>query len=90
METFDVEPDIIAMAKGITNGLPLGAIGAKAEIANAFKPGDHSSTWGPNVVSCAAANAVIDVIKEENLCTKVNELRKHFIEEIEDLAKNTS
>ncbi|MCS7386683.1 MAG: aspartate aminotransferase family protein [archaeon GB-1867-005] len=87
IENFEVEPDIIAMAKGITSGLPLGAIGAKAEIANAFESGDHSSTWGPNAVSCAAASAVIDVILKENIPEKVDELGKYFISGIEELAK---
>ncbi len=87
IENFDVEPDIIAMAKGITSGLPLGAIGAKAEIANAFESGDHSSTWGPNAVSCAAASAVIDVILEEKVHEKAAELGKYFMDGLKELAK---
>ncbi len=87
VENFNVEPDIVAMAKGITSGLPLGAIGARAEIADAFEPGDHSSTWGPNAVSCAAASAVIDVILEEKIHEKVAELGKYFIEGLKELAK---
>jgi len=87
VEKYNVEPDIIAMAKGLTSGLPLGAIGAKAEIADAFEPGNHSSTWGPNAVSCAAASAVIDVILEENICEKVEKLGKYFIDGLNELAK---
>jgi len=87
VEKYNVEPDIIAMAKGLTSGLPLGAIGAKAEIADAFEPGNHSSTWGPNAVSCAAASAVIDVILEENICEKVEKLGKCFIDGLNELAK---
>lgn len=52
---FDVTPDILAQAKGIANGLPLGAFTASSEIANAFGSGDHLSTFGGNPVSCAAA-----------------------------------
>ncbi|MEM0084165.1 MAG: aspartate aminotransferase family protein [Candidatus Methanomethylicia archaeon] len=85
IENFDVEPDIVAMAKGLTSGLPLGAIGAKAEIADAFEPGDHSSTWGPNVVSCAAANAVIDVIINEKTHEKVNEIGKVLMDGLKEL-----
>jgi len=85
VENFDVEPDIVAMAKGLTSGLPLGAIGAKAEIADAFEPGDHSSTWGPNVVSCAAANAVIDVILNEKIHEKVSELGKKLMDGLREL-----
>ncbi|HID03454.1 MAG TPA: aspartate aminotransferase family protein [Desulfobacterales bacterium] len=87
VEKYNVEPDIIAMAKGLTSGLPLGAIGAKAEIADAFEPGNHSSTWGPNAVSCAAATAVIDVILEENICEKVEKLGRYFMDGLKELAK---
>lgn len=87
IEKYDVEPDIVAMAKGLTSSLPLGAIGAKAEIADAFEPGNHSSTWGPNVVSCAAASAVIDVILEENICEKVERLGKYFMNGLNELSK---
>ena len=87
IENYNVEPDIVAMAKGLTSGLPLGAIGAKAEIADAFEPGDHSSTWGPNVVSCAAASAVIDVMLEERVHEKVEKLGREFMKELQELQR---
>lgn len=62
-EHFDVEPDILTQAKGIANGLPLGAFTASAEIANAFESGDHLSTFGGNPVACAAALATIDELQ---------------------------
>ncbi|QLG48544.1 aspartate aminotransferase family protein [Natrinema halophilum] len=60
---FDVEPDILTQAKGIANGLPLGAFTASAEIADAFESGDHLSTFGGNPVACAAALATIDELR---------------------------
>ncbi|WP_458204570.1 aspartate aminotransferase family protein [Haladaptatus sp. NG-SE-30] len=60
---FDVVPDIITQAKGIASGLPLGAFTASAEVANAFDPGDHLSTFGGNPVACAAAIATIDQLQ---------------------------
>jgi len=54
IEAYDVEPDIMTMAKGIASGFPLGAFIAREEIADAFEPGDHMSTFGGNPVSCAA------------------------------------
>jgi len=60
---FDVTPDILTQAKGIANGLPLGAFTAPAEIADAFDPGDHLSTFGGNPVTCAAALATIDELE---------------------------
>ncbi|OLZ40260.1 aminotransferase class III [Natrinema saccharevitans] len=61
---FDVEPDILTQAKGIANGLPLGAFTAPAEIADAFESGDHLSTFGGNPVACAAALATIDELQD--------------------------
>jgi 4-aminobutyrate aminotransferase/4-aminobutyrate aminotransferase/(S)-3-amino-2-methylpropionate transaminase len=60
---FDVVPDIMPQAKGIANGLPLGAFTASAEIADAFEAGDHLSTFGGNPVACAAALATIDELE---------------------------
>ncbi|SEP08733.1 4-aminobutyrate aminotransferase / (S)-3-amino-2-methylpropionate transaminase [Halogranum amylolyticum] len=62
-EQFDLEPDILTQAKGIANGLPLGAVTASEEVANTFDPGDHFSTFGGNPVSCAAALATIDELR---------------------------
>lgn len=60
VDHFSVEPDILCQAKGIANGLPLGAFTARSEIADAFDAGDHYSTFGGNPVACAAAMATID------------------------------
>jgi len=61
---FDVVPDIMPQAKGIANGLPLGAFTAREEIANAFESGDHLSTFGGNPVACAAAQATIEELQD--------------------------
>ena len=55
------------MAKGIADGFPIGAFIARPDIADAFTPGDHLSTFGGNPVSCAAAMANIDVMADEKL-----------------------
>lgn len=67
IEHYDVEPDIMCMAKGIADGFPLGAFITRPDIAEAFSPGDHLSTFGGNPVSCAAALANIDVMSDERL-----------------------
>jgi 4-aminobutyrate aminotransferase-like enzyme len=67
IEHTEVEPDIMCMAKGIANGMPLGAFISKPDIADAFTPGDHLSTFGGNPVSCAAAMATIEVMHEQKL-----------------------
>lgn len=64
---WDVEPDILVMAKGIASGLPLSGILGRRELFDAWKPGTHGGTYGGNVVSCAAALATLDVIEDEGL-----------------------
>jgi 4-aminobutyrate aminotransferase-like enzyme len=67
IEHYGVEPDIMAMAKGIADGFPLGAFIATPEIGDAFTVGSHLSTFGGNPVSCAASLANIDVMFDEKL-----------------------
>lgn len=59
---FPVDPDVIAMGKGIANGFPLSAYGAAAELIDGWKVGSHGTTFGGNPVSCAAAVAVMDTM----------------------------
>ncbi len=84
IEHYDVEPDIMCMAKGIADGFPLGAFIARPDIAEAFTPGDHLSTFGGNPVSCAAAMANIDVMSDEklpqNAAVRGDELMNSLIE----------
>src|SRR6059058_3474564 len=61
-EHFALEPDALTLAKGIAGGLPLGALLAREEIAQAFTPGTHASTFGGNPVTTAAASAVVDLL----------------------------
>lgn len=63
MEHFDVIPDIMALAKGIASGLPLGAMVARSEIMD-WEAGSHASTFGGNPISCAAAMATIELLEE--------------------------
>ncbi len=67
IEHYGVEPDIMVMAKGIADGFPLSATIARPEIADSLRPGEHLSTFGGNLVSCAAALANIAVLEEERL-----------------------
>ena len=62
-EHFDLKPDMVAIAKGIASGLPLGICAAKAGVMD-WKPGAHASTFGGNPISCAAALATIKVLEE--------------------------
>lgn len=64
---FNIDPDIMCIAKGIGGGIPLGVTVARSEIMNVLRIGEHSSTFSGNPVACAAAKAVLNVIVEENL-----------------------
>ncbi|KAK2581635.1 hypothetical protein KPH14_002136 [Odynerus spinipes] len=66
-EGHGVQPDIVTMAKGIANGMPLGAVATTTEIANCLNRALHFNTFSGNPVVCAAGSAVLDVIEEENL-----------------------
>jgi acetylornithine/N-succinyldiaminopimelate aminotransferase len=66
-EQLGVRPDLVTLAKGLANGLPIGALLVADGIPTGFEPGDHGSTFGGNPVACAAACAVVDAIDEELL-----------------------
>ncbi|MGA7271565.1 MAG: aminotransferase class III-fold pyridoxal phosphate-dependent enzyme [Acidimicrobiia bacterium] len=82
---YDVNPDVIALGKGIANGLPLSAYGASAEVIDAWPVGAHGTTFGGNPVSCAASVAVIDVMGD--LLPHARELSKRAFERLGDLAE---
>jgi acetylornithine/N-succinyldiaminopimelate aminotransferase len=66
-EGLGVRPDLVTLAKGLANGLPIGALLAADGLVDGLGPGDHGSTFGGNPVSCSAANAVVDAIDESLL-----------------------
>lgn len=88
-EHYGIEPDIFTLAKGLGNGLPVGAMVAKADYVDAFGPGSHASTFGGNPVAMAAADAVTDIVFSESFLQEVAEkasfLEKKLQEEIAPL-----
>jgi len=88
-EHYGVTPDILVTAKGIADGFPLSAFTTRPEIAAAFTPGDHLSTFGGNPVSCAAALANIQVIEEEKLCQRSRESGAYAMERLKAMQKRT-
>ncbi|WP_025563321.1 4-aminobutyrate--2-oxoglutarate transaminase [Psychromonas sp. SP041] len=87
MEYSNVEPDLITMAKGIAGGFPISAVVGKSEIMDAPLPGGLGGTYGGSPVACAAALAVLEVIEEENLVQRSNEIGAIFNEKL-TLLKN--
>lgn len=65
-----LQPDVVTLAKGLGNGVPIGACLARGAAAEVFAPGSHGSTFGGNPLACAAARAVMDTIDADQLCER--------------------
>jgi acetylornithine/N-succinyldiaminopimelate aminotransferase len=65
-----IVPDVMTLAKGLANGVPIGACLARGEAAEVFKPGNHATTFGGNPLACSAALAVLDVIEKDDLTAR--------------------
>jgi 4-aminobutyrate aminotransferase len=88
-EHFGVTPDIMTMGKAIGGGLPLGGIIATAEVAKAFEPGDHFTTFGyNNVLGLATGLKGIEIIEKENLADNAAAVGEYFILELKKLQKD--
>jgi len=83
MESHGVAADLTTMAKGLAGGLPLAAVTGKAELMDAANPGGLGGTYAGNPLGIAAANAVLDVIEEEDLCARANELGSRLKQRLE-------
>jgi len=82
-EHFGIEPDIMTLAKGLGGGIPIGAILAKEEIAKAFGPKTHASTFGGNPVACASAVATLETILEDGyLLDYCQRISKYFMKKL--------
>ena len=80
MENHCVKPDLITMAKSLAGGMPLSAVSGRAEVMDAPAPGGLGGTYAGNPLAIAAAHAVLDVIDEEDLCTRASHLGHHLVE----------
>jgi 4-aminobutyrate aminotransferase len=86
IEHWDVEPDIICSAKALASGLPIGATISKASVMD-WTGGSHASTFGGNPLACAAALAVIDVIKEEKLLDNANKQGAYALKRLSEFGE---
>jgi len=85
-EHFGVTPDVMTLAKGLGGGVPIGACLATDEVAAAFTPGSHASTFGGNPLVCAAALAVLDVLLEDqDLLRHCTDVGEYFMKGLLDL-----
>ncbi len=78
----DFLPDVVTTAKGLGNGMPIGVCMARGEAAELFVPGNHGSTFGGNPLACAASNAVLDEIEENDLCNRAAFLGERIVENL--------
>ena len=85
-EQLDIVPDIMTVAKALGNGLPIGAMLTRNEIAASFVPGTHGSTFGGNPVAAAGAVATLKIILEDGFLAKVQEKGDYLQAGLEDLA----
>ena len=83
-----VEPDIITMAKGFGSGIPIGGFISRPEFAEGYTVSDAFATFGGNPLSCAAAVAVIEIIKEENFLEKAAKLGAHLRKRMDELKES--
>lgn len=88
IEHYGAEPDIMALGKGIAGGFPLSACITRADIGDAFEPGDHLSTFGGNPVSCAAALANLEIFEEERLSEQTAEKGDYLMKRLEELKED--
>lgn len=79
----DITPDVMTLAKGLANGVPIGACLAKGPAADVFQPGNHGSTFGGNPLACATASAVIDSIEQNDLVNRAAELGERIRQGLE-------
>ncbi len=75
---YGVTPDVMTLAKGLGGGVPIGACVAKGTAATLFQPGSHGSTFGGNLLACAAALATLDIVESEDLCRNATEMGEHI------------
>jgi 4-aminobutyrate aminotransferase len=89
MHGYGIAADITTMAKGLGGGLPIAAVCGKAELMDAAHPGGLGGTYGGNPLGIAAAHAVLDVIEEEKLCDRANELGSRLKQRLEAIRSTT-
>lgn len=86
-EHYGIMPDIVTMAKGIGNGVPVGAFATTERIAKAMVPGDHGTTFGGNPLAATAVSKTLSIFKEKKITEHVEEMGRYLKERLEGLAE---
>ncbi len=90
MEHAGVKADVVTMAKGLAGGLPLAAITGRADVMDAASPGGLGGTYAGNPIACAAAHAVLDIIKDEDLCARANAIGKIMMDRCTEMQERSN
>ena len=89
-QDYGVKPDIMAMAKAIGNGVPVGAFAMTEEVAEkSLAPGDHGTTYGGNPLVCTAVKTVLDIFEEEQILSHVQEVSAYLEKKLDVLVENS-
>lgn len=86
-EHYGITPDIMTLAKGLANGVPMGAMGCTEEVASGFTPGAHACTFGGNPLSSAAAVATMSILTRPGFIEQSNEVSQYIFERLNALAE---
>ena len=86
----NIKPDIVTCAKGLGNGVPIGACLGNKKASNLFTPGSHGSTFGGNPLVCSVSSKVIDVIEKNKLCKQSENIGNYLINEIKNKVQDLS
>src|SRR5271154_6451865 len=88
-QSFGVTPDIVALAKPIAAGLPVGGVIAHEEFANAISPGEHGATFGGGPLACRVALEFLAIVEEEKLLDNVNKVGAYLQQELKEIAEKS-
>jgi acetylornithine/N-succinyldiaminopimelate aminotransferase len=89
-EHYGIKPDVVALAKALGSGFPIGAVVAKEKFASAFEHGNHGTTFGGNPLACAVALETLAVIEDENVCEMARVRGNYLMTRMSDLSTNWS
>ncbi|HEV8340068.1 MAG TPA: acetylornithine transaminase [bacterium] len=86
---YGVKPDVLTLAKGLGGGVPIGAVLARSEVAGAFTPGTHGSTFGGNPLATAAALAVVETVEQDDLAGRAQTMGSLLVSGLRELGQRT-
>ena len=84
----NITPDVLTLAKGLGNGVPIGACLAKGKAAKLFTPGTHGSTFGGNPLVCKTALSVLQTIEQDNILDNVMQISKYLVSGLQSITTN--